>query len=272
MPPNAAEQDPVQLAAGSSVATITLNRPASFNAIDLPMAQALGERVRQLAEHPATRVVIVRGAGRSFCSGGDIAAMQAHQADLPAFIAQIIDAFHAAILALQALPIPVITQVHGAAAGGGLSLALAGDLVLASADARFVVAYPQLGTSTDGGLSHRLTQRLGAIKAFEILTLQGRLSAEQALALGLVNAVVPAEQADAQALQWAETLARLPAQAVRELKGLVAGPARDGLQAQLAREKAAFLRCAASADFAERVAAFASRNPSTSPSATPTPP
>ena len=149
--------------------------------------------------------------------------------------------------------------MQGAAAGGGFSLALAADLAVAARSARFVVAYPQLGTSTDGGLSFRLQQRLGPSRALEVLTLKGTLSADQALALGLVNAVVDDSELAAHAQQWAQQLADLPPQAVQELKGLTTAPSLAALQDHLQREKAAFLRCAATPDFAARVQAFAQR-------------
>jgi 2-(1,2-epoxy-1,2-dihydrophenyl)acetyl-CoA isomerase len=241
--------------------TITLNRPASLNAIDLPLALALHEAIEAAAEacSAGARVLLLRGAGRSFCGGGDVAAMHAHRADLPGFIGRIIDAFHLGIMALARLPIPVVAGVHGAVAGGGFSLALAADLVVATRSTRFVVAYPQLGAPADGGLSFRLAQRLGAKQGLAALTLHGRMNADEALAFGLINRVVDAERADDEALQWAHGLVALPPQSVNELKGLVAAQSLVALEEGLAREKAAFLRCAATADFAARVEAFVNK-------------
>lgn len=249
----------VRLQVDGALATLTLDRPASFNAIDLPLVQAMRGALQDVAANPALRVLLLQGAGRSFCGGGDIMAMQAHQDDLPGFVGQVIDAFHDCMLLLARLPLPVVAAVQGAAAGGGFSLALAADLAVAARSARFVVAYPQLGTSTDGGLSFRLQQRLGPSRALEVLTVNGTLSADQALALGLVNAVVDDAELAAHALRWAQQLAALPPQAVQELKGLTTAPSLAALQDQLLREKAAFLRCAATPDFAARVKAFAQR-------------
>jgi 2-(1,2-epoxy-1,2-dihydrophenyl)acetyl-CoA isomerase len=131
---------------------------------------------------------------------------------------------------------------------------------VAARNTRFVVAYPQLGAPADGGLTFRLTQRLGAARALEVLALQGSVDAQLAHSLGLVNAVVDADTAHAEALRWAQQLAALPPQSAIELKQLVAVQGHDALQAHLAREKAAFLRCAATPDFAQRVQAFASRS------------
>ncbi len=253
------DQLPVLVESQGEVITITLNRPESFNAIDYPTALALRSAIDSVAAIPGGRVVVLRGAGKSFCGGGDVLAMHANRANLPGFIDQMIDAFHASVMALSRLPMPVIASVHGAVAGGGFSLALACDLIVAVRAARFVVAYPHLGAPADGGLSFQLTQRLGRVQGFEALTLHGNLSAEKALSLGLVNRLVDAESADAEAYAWARELVALPVQAVNELKELVAVQSRDALEAHLAREKAAFLRCATTPDFTARVAAFAGK-------------
>lgn len=248
--------DPVLVEADAGVVTITLNRPRALNALDHPMALSLHAAIEQAAALPATRVLVLRGAGASFCGGGDVAAMHAHRDDLPAFIDRMIEAFHRSVMAMNRLPFPVIACVQGAVAGGGISLALACDLVLAARSTRFVVAYPRLGAPADGGLTFRLTQRLGAVRALETLTARGPMTADTALSLGLVNRIVDDDGLVPEGCAWAQELAALPESSVNELKQLVAVQSHDALQAHLAREKAAFLRCAATADFAARVAAF----------------
>ena len=254
------DEPPVRVGVERGIVTITLNRPAALNALDHPTALALHDAIAGVAHIDDARAVVLCGAGRSFCCGGDLAAMHAHRDDLPGFIARMIDTFHASVMALNRLHLPVVASVHGAVAGGGISLALACDLVVAARNTRFVVAYPQLGAPADGGLTFRLTQRLGAARALEVLALQGSVDAQLAHSLGLVNAVVDADTAHAEALRWAQQLAALPPQSAIELKQLVAVQGHDALQAHLAREKAAFLRCAATPDFAQRVQAFASRS------------
>jgi 2-(1,2-epoxy-1,2-dihydrophenyl)acetyl-CoA isomerase len=162
-------------------------------------------------------------------------------------------------MALNQLTLPVIASVHGAVAGGGISLALACDLVIAARGTRFITAYAQLGGSADGGLSFRLTQQLGAARAFELLTLRSTLDAEEALRLGLINRVVDADRADDAALHWAQELAAMAPRSVTEIKDLTSVQVRDALRAHLAREKQAFLRCAATPEFAARVANFTER-------------
>jgi len=241
------------------VATITLQRPHSLNALDFGAIESLRHAIDRAIAMPGARAVVLRGEGRSFCGGGDVAAMDAHRGDQPAFIGRMIDSFHASVMTLNRTELPVIASVHGAVAGGGISLALACDLVLAARNTRFVTAYAQLGGSADGGLSFRLTQRVGASRAFELLTLHSSFTVEEAHALGFVNRIVDAERADEEALAWARRLAAMPRQSIAELKQLTAVQARDALQAHLDREKAAFVRCAETEDFANRVAAFASR-------------
>lgn len=264
------DASPVLLESDGEVITITLNRPDSLNSLDYPMALALRDAIDRAGEHVADkergedsgkrgRVVILRGAGTSFCGGGDVAAMHAHRDDLPAFIGRMIDAFHGSVLALARLPVPVIASVRGAVAGGGFSLALACDLVIAARNTRFVVAYPKLGAPADGGLSFQLTQRLGPMQGFETLTLHGTLNAEKALALRLINRIAEDDSPDSEALTWARDLAEMAEQSVNELKGLVAAQSYAALEAHLAREKAAFLRCAETPDFVARVAAFVAK-------------
>ena len=241
------------------VATIRLQRPHSLNALDYAAIESLRLAIDRAIATPGARAIVLRGEGRSFCGGGDVAAMHAHRAELPSFIGRMIDSFHASVMTLSRADLPVIASVHGAVAGGGISLALACDMVLAARNTRFVTAYAQLGGSADGGLSFRLTQRIGASRAFELLTLNSTFTAEEAQALGFVNRVVDAESADEEANAWARRLAAMPRQSIAELKQLTAVQVRDALQAHLDREKAAFIRCAETDDFANRVAAFASR-------------
>lgn len=238
------------------VVTLTLNRPDRLNALDHEMAGVLLSAIEDIARTPSARVLVLRGEGKSFCAGGDVAAMQAHSNELPAFIEKTITPFHACILGLQRLPMPVVACAHGALAGGGFSLAMACDFVVATRSARFVVAYPKLGAPADGGLSFFLVQRLGAARGLEALTTKGQFDAETALRLGLVNRVVDDDRLAQETNQWVAEMLALPPQSLRELKTLVAVQSSTALQAHLQREKEAFLRCAATPDFAARVAAF----------------
>jgi len=135
-------------------------------------------------------------------------------------------------------------------------LALACDIVVAAESARFVVAYPKLATSTDGGLSYFLTRRLGTGRALDVLLLLNDLKAPRALELGAIDRVVPDDQLEAHTLAMGEQLANLPEHSVREIKGLVAGQGLGALAEQLAAERAGFLRCCREPEFSARLIAF----------------
>lgn len=242
--------------AADGVVTLSMAVPGKPSVVTLESANAMQRALAEVAAMPQARVLVLRSAGKSFNAGGDLKAIQGTLTDSDRLLGGIIDAFHASILALRRLPIPVIGSVHGAAAGGGFSLALACDQLVAAAGARFVVAYPALGTSSDGGLSHFLRQRLGAARALEIALGGGTLSAAEAQALGLVAKLVDDAQLDAETAAYAAKIAQHAPQPVREFKRLIGGAEDEGLEAQLQRERESFLRCARTEDFRNRVAAF----------------
>jgi 2-(1,2-epoxy-1,2-dihydrophenyl)acetyl-CoA isomerase len=238
------------------VVTMNLAAPGKPSVLTQDSGKAMQQALAEVAASPKARVLVLRSLGKSFCAGGDIAAISACFEDSDRLLGAIIDAFHGAILALRRLPIPVIGSVHGAAAGGGFSLALACDLLVMASSARFVVAYPALGTSSDGGLSHFLAQRIGAAKALELVLGSGTVSANDAQTLGLAAKVVPDERLEAETMAYASHIAQLPPQSVHEFKRLFSGMEDVGLYAQLQREKEAFLRCAQTAEFRDRVSSF----------------
>jgi len=238
------------------IVTLSMATPGKPSVVTVESCKAMLQALTEVAAMPQVRVLVLRSAGKSFNAGGDLKAIDGALADSDRLLGAIIDAFHATILALRRLPIPVIGSVYGAAAGGGFSLALACDQLIAASNARFVVAYPALGTSSDGGLSHFLTKRLGAVKALEIVLGLGALNAAEAQALGLVVKVVEDASLDAETTDYAAKIAQLAAQSVREFKRLIGGTEDSGLEAQLEREKEAFLRCAKTEDFRNRVSAF----------------
>jgi 2-(1,2-epoxy-1,2-dihydrophenyl)acetyl-CoA isomerase len=138
------DTDPVLFAVRDGVAHITLNRPETGNALDVPVSRALLGRLQQVAADETAHVVLLTGSGRAFCAGGDLRSMQA-AADRGAYVLELARAAHGAIRGLAALGKPVITAVQGSAAGAGLSLVLLSDLVLAAPDAVFVTAYTAVG-------------------------------------------------------------------------------------------------------------------------------
>jgi 2-(1,2-epoxy-1,2-dihydrophenyl)acetyl-CoA isomerase len=239
------------------IVCFTLNVPKQLNAISQALMDAMSRALDDAPWHDA-RVLVIRANGKGFSAGGDMASIE-KGLTAPSVLASLIDGLHKNVLALHRLPLPVIASVNGAAAGAGFSLAMACDFAIAARSAKFVVAYPQLGTSSDGGLSHFLTYKLGASKALEVMLLRNQLSAEEALQLGLVTSVVDDDKLADETLAAARKIAQLPPHAVRELKQLVADIDEEALENQLELEKEAFLRCARTADFRDRVEAFLAR-------------
>jgi 2-(1,2-epoxy-1,2-dihydrophenyl)acetyl-CoA isomerase len=241
------------------VAFITFNRPERLNAIDLGMAKAFRETIDGLASRDDVRAVVLRGAGAAFIAGGDITLFSGDGDQAAATIAQLIDHFHAATVGLQRLPAPVIASVHGAAAGGGFSLALAADFRIAADTATFTPAYLRLGTSPDGGGTFFLPRLVGPSKALEMFLLGRTFPANDALRLGIVNRVVPAAELERETAQMASAVAAGAMPALAHAKALIAGRDIEALQRHLIAEKQAFLDCVRSPDFEEGVAAFLSK-------------
>lgn len=243
-----------------SVALIDVGPADGRSVLDLPAAQALRTALEAAAGDAAIRVVMLRPAGRNFLVGGDVATLaaalgQPAEAGM-AMVQALVGEANRAVALIRGMDKPVIAAVHGAAAGFGLSLAAACDLVVADATARFVAAYVGLGTSPDGGATHSLLRLLGPRRATELALLNERIDAPRALELGLVNRVVPAGEAPDAARQWAERLAAGPGSAIGRTKRLLVQAERNGLAEQLEAEAREFAASFRTEDFAEGVRAF----------------
>ncbi len=250
-------QPPIRLErSATGVATLTLSRPEHKNVITHEFAQSLLDHCAALRSDSQVRAVLLRSTGPMFCAGADVVEMARHLDDLPSYVNGLIAVAHEAMLALNRLPAPIIACLQGVAAGGGASLALACDIVVAARSARLVMAYPRLGTTPDCGLSHSLSQRLGPQRALKVFLADGEMDASQAHALGLVEQVADDGQVLEVAENMAEQMAQLPPAAVSGAKRLFIEGARSALQAQLERERLMFLRCAETSEFRERVLAF----------------
>lgn len=260
-------QNPVLLQRDGGVARITLNRPASLNAVDGEMALELARIAREVADDSTVRCVLLEGAGSSFMAGGDIRGFQQMLALPPAKregrLDELIGAVNAATTALQTMPKPVIAAARGAVAGFGLSLACACDLVIASDTVRFMLAYCQLGTSPDGGGSFALTRIVGPRRGLAMAMLGDSVGPDEAVALGLATRIVPDGQLDAEAANLASRLAQQATRALGNSKRLIYAALENDRSSQLTLEKQSFVELSGSADFAEGVNAFvAKRKPS----------
>ncbi len=203
------------------VAVLTLNRPDRLNAMSRPMLDALLEALPRLAEDPAVGVVVLTGAGRGFCAGGDVKAM-AEGNELGGQTmedrAQALRSRMETSRWLHEMPKPTIAMMRGPAAGAGLSLAMACDMRIASDTVKLGTAFARVGYSGDFGGSYYLTQLVGTAKARELYFTADLLDAQQALGLGLVNRVVADARLEEETMALASRLARGPRVAYRYMK------------------------------------------------------
>jgi 2-(1,2-epoxy-1,2-dihydrophenyl)acetyl-CoA isomerase len=252
-------ESPVMVTRDGPVATITLNRPEVYNATDAELAAALAAAVPACSGDPSIRAIVLTGAGRGFCAGGDMkAAWQAvgSGSDPRPFFAEVTGNLHRAVLGLVRAPQPVIAAINGAAGGIGISLAAACDLRLAAASAKLKTAYTTIGLVPDGGWTATAARLVGRARAAELLLLDPVVDAERALALGLVHEVVPDAELPARAAALAAQLARGPAGALAKAKALLAASLLGDLEAALERERAAIVEQCATPEFRDRLAAF----------------
>lgn len=233
--------------------TLQFNRPQALNALDLPMAQDFLAAMRGIAADDGVRAVLLKGAGRAFMAGGDLASMRD---DVEQAARELISTMNQALALLHALDAPVIAQVHGAVAGGGLSLALMCDFVLAAEGTKFNMAYINLGTNCDLGGSWALPRLVGLRRALEISMLGDSYDADQALQMGLINRVVPAQELDATCAALAQRLANGPTRAYGRMRRLMRGSFDRSLPEQLQAELDGFAASARTADMQEGIAAF----------------
>jgi 2-(1,2-epoxy-1,2-dihydrophenyl)acetyl-CoA isomerase len=240
-----------------AVATVTLNRPESMNALDTALKEALRDALRAAAEDPQVRAVLLTGRGRAFCVGQDLAE-HAHNldADPGAVWATVPEHYTPIASTLATMPKPVVAAVNGAAAGAGAAFAFACDFRVAADTATFTMAFSAVGLSADSGSSWSLPRLVGLAKAKELLMLSPTVGAEQALALGLVTEVVPGEEVHARARELAVRLAAGPTVAYGAIRQALAYSAAHGLDESLAFEHRMMDLTGATDDHRGAVAAF----------------
>jgi 2-(1,2-epoxy-1,2-dihydrophenyl)acetyl-CoA isomerase len=249
--------DTILLDKQDGVATLTLNRPDVLNALNRQMAVELSEAVADLTADDRVRAVVMRGSGRGFMAGGDVATFHQNIDTIDETITDLIGIFHKSVVGIAAMPKPVIAAVHGPVAGAGVSMSLNADYTIAADNAKFTMAYIWLGTNPDGGSTYLLPRLVGRRKALELAMLSETLDAEAALELGLVNRVVSADDLENEAMKLATRFAAGPTKAFAQTKALINQSFEAAsMSEQLAAERDAFLSCAGTEDFKEGVAAF----------------
>ena len=245
---------PVLYESAQAIATITLNRPDVLNALDDALIRALRDAVERAAGDAAVRAVLLTGAGRGFSSGADLASVPPSPSlDLGQLLRE---RYHPVILAMRSMPKPVVCAVNGPAAGAGMSIALAGDIVLAARSAYFVQAFSKIGLVPDAGSTWFLPRYAGDVRARAMALLAERIDAPTAERFGLVWQVLDDEQLMPQARQLAARLAAQPTRACALIKQALNDSFGRDLPAQLELEATLQTQAGRTEDFAEGVAAF----------------
>lgn len=250
---------PVLIEHKDAIAYLTLNRPEAGNAIDEALARGLLEGARDAADDPAVRCVVVRGEGRMFCAGGDVKALHAAGRKRPELLRAILAHLHPAMLCLARMEKPVITAVHGPAAGAGVALAAVGDIVLASPEAHFTMAYSRIGLTPDAGATWLLPRLIGVRRTQELALANRRVSASEAETIGLITRAVPPGELAAAVADMARRLADGAAGALGATKKLLRLSESSGLEEMLGIEREHIARQGGSAESEEGFAAFAER-------------
>lgn len=235
---------------------VTLNRPDAANGLNLLMAQELAHLGQTLDADSDVKAVILTGAGRFFCGGGDIKAMRDFGDDVGVQLKLLADTVHRAVSSFARMRAPVIVAVNGLAAGAGLSLAAIGDLVVASDKAQFMMAYSKIGLSPDGSSSYYIPRLIGIRRTQELMFTNRMLGADEALDWGLVTRVVPDSDVLQEARKMADLILNGAAQSNANIKALLLQTFDNSLETQMEIEGRLIAKCAVSADGREGVAAF----------------
>ena len=254
----------VDLSNQGAVGIITLNRPEARNALNPEMFQELGSAI-QGCRDPDMRAVIITGSGGSFCAGADVKDFvnqleNSGPEGLHQHLKHLADAFHRhVIIPIRQLDKPVIASIDGVAAGGGLSLALACDLRVASDSARFLMAYGNIGATADGGSTYLLPRLIGTARAMELYLSDQPIGAQRALDLGLLNQVFPTAELERSTLEFAARLAQGPTVAYGRVKALFDSSWDASLAGQLDAETEYISNITMTDDFQEGIKAFAEK-------------
>ncbi len=251
----------LEMTIDGAIATLTMNRPAARNALSLEMRSTMREVLHQVEYDDAIRCVVLTGAGDHFMAGGDVKNMHEYLSshdgnEVQSYFVNRIHDLHPIMFSMRRMPKPVIAKVRGAAAGAGVSLAAAADLVIASDDAFFTLAYCHIGATPDGSSSFHLPRAIGIKRTLEMTLLGDRYTAQQMSDMGLVNFVVPTAELDTECGKLTQRLAAGPTYVYGQAKKLMYRSLENEFESQLQLEGEIFSDCARRADYREGVAAF----------------
>jgi 2-(1,2-epoxy-1,2-dihydrophenyl)acetyl-CoA isomerase len=257
------EFETIQLEKRGDVSVITLNRPASLNSLNTQVGQEFQAAVAEVQKSGA-RAVVLTGAGRAFCAGGDLREMQKiaeRDGRVEAFFDEPLQMLNECILLIRNTSLPFVAAVNGAASGGGCNLALACDIVIAGESARFNQAFIKIGLVPDCGGTFILPRLVGLKRATEMLMTGDVVDARRALEMGMINAVAPDEELMARAMAMAERLAQAPTVAIGYIKKLLEASAKNDYGEQLELERKTQIEAGQTQDFREGVTAFIEKRP-----------
>jgi len=247
----------VEFEVRGQVGYITLNRPEAANALNAEVARQLDHAALQCEENANVRAVLMTGVGRLFCGGGDLKAFAAQPPDkLSAYLKSVTLFFHQAIHRFARMRAPLVVAVNGNAGGGGMSLALAGDIVLAAESARFTMAYTRVGLTPDGSSTYTLPRLIGLRRATELMLTNRALSAREAEQMGLITRAVPDAELPEQAEALVQDLAQGASRAFGGVKRLLYSSATASLAEQMELETEWIAEMARLHDAHEGITAF----------------
>lgn len=236
------------------VATITLNRPEVYNALNDGITYELQDALKAVAKDDQVRVVVLTGAGKAFCSGQDLKAASGQEKR--SFMESLQKRYNPIIRAMRSLPKPIICRLNGVAAGAGCSLALAADLIIASEEATLIEVFINIGLVPDSGSAYFLPRLVGMAKAFELCAMGSRVKAAEALQLGLVNRVTPVDQLDTVVKEYTDYFAQAPTKSIGLIKKMLTKATTSGLDEMLDYEAYCQEIAGTSQDYKEGVTAF----------------
>ena len=242
------------------ITTLVFNRPDIRNALTKDMKDSLSSALHRIAQDDTVKVVVLTGKGQHFMAGGDLNTMQKtlnlRKEEIKDYFLKRIYDLNPIITCLQQMPKPVIASVSGAAAGAGVSMALACDLIVAEQSSYFMLGYCKIGTTPDGGATYNLTQCVGIKKAMELSLLGDKVKASTAQQIGIVNYVAKDGGLRSETDTLSSRLANGPTRVYARTKRLLYGSLKNELQSQLQNEATSFSECAIEPDFKEGVKAF----------------
>jgi len=253
--------DNVLYEVSDAVATITLNRPEAYNALNLGLARDAFRATLEADEDPAVRCIVITGAGRAFCAGGDVKDFADNLPRVGVLIKELTTYLHGTVSRLARTPKPVIMAVNGVAAGGGMSFALAGDLVVASESAKFTMAYSKIAASPDGSSTYFLPRLIGIRRALELHYTNRVLTAREALEWGLITRVHTDAEFAAGVRSLSRELAEGPTAAFGRAKLLFHQSTHESLETQMELEAQGIAASGHTEDFKNGVTAFARKQP-----------